>query len=262
MRRNDFMTTNPRDKYAATRPAPRAPPTLPTTAAPRLNPHARSVSRSPSPAPSWRRFFRRDRCPTPEPEPRNIGEAEVKPRAPSPDDDARSAHSCGTARSRDISPESLRRFLCDDPGPQRAPAVIPEAEEDEEGDDDENFADAAGAAWGTVLAPPPVKRAVSAPEVVCSPPTPHLRSVENMGVPLEESPVLPDFGNRSRFSFSSVSSCESDAGTPFWGVEGEGRGSYELPSAPSGAEKRVGGVVGVEGDLGEDLAWMVDVIKS
>lgn len=188
---------------------------------------------------------------------------EVKARAPTPDDDARSARSTSTARSRDMSPESLRRFLCDDvPADEScAPVAIPEEVEDElEGDDDENFAEAGTGAWGTVLAPPPVKRAVSAPQVTCSPPSPPLHSTPNAGA--EESPILPDFENRSRFSFSSVSSCvSSDAGTPtFYDLPGEERGSYELPAAGGG--KRAGSFLSVEGELAEDLRWMAEVIKS
>lgn len=275
MRGNDFMTTNPRDKYTTPRPAPRAPlPALPTTAAPRLDPHARqrSASRSVSPAPSWKRFFRRgERCATPEveagadaqPGANAAAATEVKARAPTPDDDARSSRSCSTARSRDMSPECLRRFLCDEgPSPDEPPAeVIPEEVEEElEGDDDENFAEAGTATWGTVLAPPPIKRAVSAPQVTCSPPSPPLGSARDADP--EESPVLPDFENRSRFSFSSVSSCaSSDAGTPpLYDLPGEARASYELPATGKG--KRAGSFVGVDGDLGDDLQWMVDVIRS
>lgn len=121
--------------------------------------------------------------------------------------------------------------------------VIPEEEEEAEGDDDENFASAGPeGAFPTGLAPPPFKRAVSPASA---------RSDD------AESPVLPDFEHRSRFSFSSASSCASeavspDADTPV--VYGLGR---ERCGLPGGSAKGEGSVVGVE-----ELRWMVDVIKS
>lgn len=249
MRNADFMTMNPRDKYTTPRaPAPRAPlPSLPSSAHHLLR--HRSSSRSLSPSPSWRRFFRRSpergRAPTPE----------VEVAAPPPaEDDARSVRSCASgSRSRDISPESLSRFLRDEvPEVEERPVTaIPEEceeEEEAEADDDENFASAGQEGlYPTGLAPPPFKRTVS--------PAPSPLS----GSEVAESPILPDFERRSRFSFSSVSSCASSVASPdetpvVYGLAEERDSGYGLPGTAS--SKSVG-PVGVE-----DLGWMVDVIKS
>lgn len=246
MRTADFMTMNPRDKYTTPRPAPRAPlPSLPNSAHHLLR--HRSSSRSLSPSPSWRRFFRRsperERAPTPE--------VEVTPA----EDDSRSMRSYGSgSRSRDISPESLSRFLRDEvPEVEERPVMaIPEeneeSEEEVEADDDENFASAgAEGPYPTGLAPPPFKRALS--------PTPPPVAESEVA----ESPILPDFERRSRFSFSSDSSCASSVVSPdetpvVYGLTEERGSGYGLPGTAS--SKGVG-PVGVK-----DLGWMVDVIKS
>lgn len=249
MRNGDFMTMNPRDKYTTPRPSapPRAPlPSLPASAHHLLR--HRASARSLSPSPSWRRFFRRSpergRAPTPE--------VEVTPAAV--EDDARSVRSCASgSRSRDISPESLSRFLRDEVAPEveeRPVADIPEeSEEEAEADDDENFASAgAEGLYPTGLAPPPFKRTASSSTL------PTVAETE-----VAESPILPDFETRSRFSFSSVSSCSSSIVSPdetpaVYGLA-EGRDSgYGLPGTAS--SKGVG-PVGVE-----DMGWVVDVIKS
>lgn len=249
MRTADFMTMDPRDKYTTPRPAPRAPlPSLPNSARNLLR--RRSSSRSLSPAPSWRRFFRRSpergRAPTPD--------VEVSPS----EDDARSLRSLRSygsgSRSRDISPESLSRFLRDE-APEvedRSVVAIPEeneeSEEEAEADDDENFASAgAEGPYPTGLAPPPVKRTVSSP-------TPPPAESE-----VAESPVLPDFERRSRFSFSSVSSCASSVVSSgenpvVYGLAEERDSGYGLPGTASSKGVAPLGV--------EDMAWMADVIGS
>ena len=252
IRASDFMTMNPRDKYTTPRPAPRAPaiPHLPASS--HILRH-RASSRSLSPSPSWRRFFRR----SPEP-PRTATPEVVEPSVPEDSNlDARSFRSFGSgSRSRDISPESLSRFLRDETpaveeGAGPAVMVIPEEEDeaDADADDDDNFASEMPWPAGG-LAPPPFRRAVSAPSPL---------SEEARGMAGAESPALPDFERRSRFSFSSVSSAASSVGSPggapvVYGLE-EQETAYELPGSRS---SKVGGVVGVE----EDLSWMVDVIKS
>ncbi|MBE3047450.1 hypothetical protein IMZ48_34045 [Candidatus Bathyarchaeota archaeon] len=248
MRAGDFMTMNPREKYTTPRPAPNAS-LAPLPASAHLLRH-QSSSRSLSPSPSWRRFFRRspDRASTPTPE--------VEVEVSVPEDDARSVRSYASGtRSRDISPESLRRFLRDDSpepaGEGPAVMVIPEdVEEDGEGEDDENFASAGPeGVFPTGLAPPPFKRAIS--------PSP-LRAFAR-GDDDAESPVLPDFERRSRFSFSSVSSCGSEAVSPntetpvVYGL-GQDQAGYRLPTGSSKGEDSVLG--------GEELRWMVHDLKT
>ncbi|PKS10174.1 hypothetical protein jhhlp_001924, partial [Lomentospora prolificans] len=208
MRNADFMTMNPEDKYTTPRPAPPVPVMM---TGPRLgsSPHTlrhHASARSLSPNPSWRRFFRRSI-------------REDREQAASPDqDDTRSERSWGSgSRSRDISPESLRRFLCDDTIPtspvDERPVMIPE-DIAEEVEDDDNFAtpDSLDVPYTTCLAPPPFKRTVSSTSV--PPFTNPEPAVESVDGALPESPTLPDFEPtlRSRFSFSSISSYASSVG--------------------------------------------------
>ncbi|KAG7290393.1 hypothetical protein NEMBOFW57_000393 [Staphylotrichum longicolle] len=144
LREEDFKTMDPASKFVSPRPAP-SPPTEPArrvgTAPLRMQPQKRPA-RSPSPSSRWlfspRKLFSR----------KSSSSSLRDVQTPQPDDD-RSLRSEGS-RSRDISPESLRRFLVDDApldleheDNTNRPAIdIPE-DIVEENEDDDNFATSA-----------------------------------------------------------------------------------------------------------------------
>ncbi|KPM36072.1 hypothetical protein AK830_g10495 [Neonectria ditissima] len=179
MRPTDFKTLNPESKFIAPQPAPLA--TTDNTnfrlgSSPLL--HHKTSARSLSPAPAWKRFFfrktsrdgERGRSPVRETTPRSV-----------PDDaDIRCTTPSEGTRTRDISPESLRRFLSDDipsrPGSNlgvRPTLVIPdeapeEPEHENENDDDDNFATSAvsdNQSYATGLSPPPFRRTASSESI-------------------------------------------------------------------------------------------------
>lgn len=149
---------DPASKFVSPRPAP-SPPTEPArrvgTAPLRMQPQKRPA-RSPSPSSRWlfspRKLFSR----------KSSSSSLRDVQTPQPDDD-RSLRSEGS-RSRDISPESLRRFLVDDApfdleheDNTNRPAIdIPE-DIVEENEDDDNFATSAvsESMQFTGLSPPP-----------------------------------------------------------------------------------------------------------
>ncbi len=180
MRNHDFKTINPQDKYITPRPAPPVPWSLETRlgTSPAALRHDRSGrSESPTPSMSWpwspRRLFSRKS--SSRPSDRDIlSEDEVRPGSSM--DDWSSAQSSEGSRSRDISPESLRRFLVEDAPFAAEPAdlgerpsvVIPE-DIAEENEDDENFATSASFSetmMYTGLSPPPLPRGASTTTVV------------------------------------------------------------------------------------------------
>lgn len=160
MRDSDWKTMDPKDKYTNPKPPRPALPTMPASrvsTAPSTVRHKRSA-RSLSPGSNWlfspRKLFNRKASSSSLRE--NVdpsGHTEVlQPTGP---------------RSRDISPESLRRFLSDDTPlaieqsePERPTLAIPE-DIVEENEDDDNFATSAtlspldSAMHFTVLSPPP-----------------------------------------------------------------------------------------------------------
>ncbi|KAL8381707.1 hypothetical protein RB595_005811 [Gaeumannomyces hyphopodioides] len=180
----DFMTVKPEHKFVPTRvapPDPEPPLCRQGTSHVRSLVHKRST-RSLSPNPSWswspRRLFSRSKSSHNQKESaRNDVEPDSHPvvvlmeepeerttfRSPS-------AQSC---RSRDISPDSLLRFLSDDtplPSVEFAveedldrPAVATTEDIAEENDDDDNFATSAQSESApiTVLSPPPSQRSFS-----------------------------------------------------------------------------------------------------
>ncbi|KLU82043.1 hypothetical protein MAPG_01122 [Magnaporthiopsis poae ATCC 64411] len=180
----DFMTVKPEHKFLPTRatpPAPEPPLCRQATSHVRSLVHKRST-RSLSPNPSWswspRRLFSRSKSshnqkevarndvePDSQPVEVLMEEQDERPIFRSP-----SAQSC---RSRDISPDSLLRFLSDDaplPAPEFAieedldgPAQITAEDIAEENDDDDNFATSAQSETApiTVLSPPPSQRSFS-----------------------------------------------------------------------------------------------------
>ncbi|KAH6624408.1 hypothetical protein B0J18DRAFT_409863 [Chaetomium sp. MPI-SDFR-AT-0129] len=183
LRDTDFKTMDPASKFISPRPAPAPPAEASSSTARRLgtapfrlqNPHQQQQmrpSRSPSPSSRWhfsaRKLFSRKSSSS------SLREMQTPPQQAA--EDARSLRSEGS-RSRDISPESLRRFLVDEtPLPSRpdtaptqldaaAPSVmidIPDdiAEElEDDDDDDDNFATSAVSETMhfTGLSPPPTR---------------------------------------------------------------------------------------------------------
>ncbi|KAI1143910.1 hypothetical protein F5Y05DRAFT_362977 [Hypoxylon sp. FL0543] len=230
LRTADFKTMDPKDKFMAPRPAPPVP-SLPdlrigsSPAPPMSLVHKRSA-RSLSPAPSWssaaRRFLGRKKACNLDSDAGSETEVEShygeenrrEPRSITPS---------GGVRSRDMSPESLRRFLSDDlpqtPPVELAPRLIIPDEITEENEDDDNFATSAVSenAPFTMLSPPPLHRSVSSPSIKANSnestttivPT---DSRQNDGVtsnPIDVPSQVPnmDFDlPRSHFSYSTTAS--------------------------------------------------------
>ncbi|KAG5800444.1 hypothetical protein H9Q69_000483 [Fusarium xylarioides] len=175
MRATDLKTMNPESKYITPRPAPSVPANhMPyrVGSSPSLNHKSSSRSLSPAPA-AWKRLFGR-----------KVNSEGERGRSPIRNDLSGTAEDiderCTTpsegTRTRDISPESLRRFLSDDLPPrpgsnlsERPSLVIPEdVVEDNENGDDDNFATSAasdGQPYVTRLSPPPFKRTISSESV-------------------------------------------------------------------------------------------------
>ncbi|KAF5663674.1 hypothetical protein FHETE_7379 [Fusarium heterosporum] len=176
MRASDLKTMNPESKYTTPQPAPTVPANqMPyrVGSSPSLNHKASSRSLSPAPA-AWKRLFGR-KANSPEGE-RGRSPVRNEMSSATEDMDYRCTTPSEGTRTRDISPESLRRFLSDDvprPGSnlsERPSLIIPdEVAEDNENDDDDNFASSAvseGQAYITGLSPPPFKRSVSSESVL------------------------------------------------------------------------------------------------
>ncbi|CAJ0540593.1 Ff.00g076280.m01.CDS01 [Fusarium sp. VM40] len=177
---SDLKTMNPESKYNTPRPAPSAPANhIPYRVGSSPSLHQKASSRSLSPAPAaWKRFFGR----------KTNGSEGERGRSPVrnemsgfvEDTDYRCTTPSDGTRTRDISPESLRRFLSDDvprPGSnlsERPSLIIPEdvvEDNENENDDDDNFATSAvseGQAYVTGLSPPPFKRSVSSESVLAT----------------------------------------------------------------------------------------------
>ncbi|KAK8019164.1 hypothetical protein PG990_004302 [Apiospora arundinis] len=205
----DYRTMNPMDKFRSPRPAPTVPgmarslvSSSPTEALQIQRPSPVEVlqpqrpSRSQSPTPRWvsaRRLFGLKPSKRGSSSDRSKGGAAAN----SDNEDTASVKSChsslstqsypsehptrsttpsGSSRSREMSPEALRRFLCDDKPVVTTPPVetnpglsIPE-QIMEENEDDDNFAShpshAAGeVAPSTLLSPPPFLRSFSSPSI-------------------------------------------------------------------------------------------------
>lgn len=174
IRTADLKTMNPESKYTTPRPVPSAPANhIPyrVGSSPSLNHKSSSRSLSPAPA-AWKRLFGRKTNTDGE-----RGRSPVRNDTSSvPEDvDERCTTPSEGTRTRDISPESLRRFLSDDvprPGSnlsERPSIIIPDdIVEDDENDDDDNFASSAvsdGQSCVTGLSPPPFKRSLSSESV-------------------------------------------------------------------------------------------------
>ncbi|GKT53163.1 hypothetical protein ColTof3_00502 [Colletotrichum tofieldiae] len=179
------------------------------------------------PPPSWRRMFNRKPSTSRSTERGRQYDDEERPLSPySHSDDSRSMASSEGSRTRDLSPESLRRFLSDDnpfagasPSPYGRPTVAIPDDIAEENDDDENFANSAFSEvnpYTTSLSPPPFKRCHSdstLPTVIRN----KVLTREKKYSPLPPLPVkelreLESAPPASRFSFSSDSSVASSVG--------------------------------------------------
>lgn len=199
LREEDFKTMNPASKYVSPRPAP-SPPSEPARrlgTAP-LRMQQRRPARSPSPSSRWfspRKLFSRK------------SSSSSLNTETSQAEDERSLRSEGS-RSRDISPESLRRFLVDDAPLDHEheetttrPAIhIPEdIVEENENDDDDNFATSAisETMQFTGLSPPPPRAASPAMTITAPAPAPPKRAPPRPPTLLYTAPFAtlaqPDF---------------------------------------------------------------------
>lgn len=187
MRQFNYRTMNPEAKYITPRPAPSAPfisdstnlPTIRHGSAPTsLHHHSSSMSlssRSPSPSPVWKRLFSR------KPSSRDLERVNLQDQDEhdgrslvsrhASEDRSRSLTPSEGIRTREMSPESLRRFLSDDlpirpdSNMSERPALIIPEDIVEENEDDDNFATSAVSEsqqpYATSLSPPPFKRSAS-----------------------------------------------------------------------------------------------------
>ncbi|ETS76753.1 hypothetical protein PFICI_12140 [Pestalotiopsis fici W106-1] len=184
LRPTDFKTMDPQDKYITPRPAPTAPLTLGprrgTSTGIRLKHKSSTRSLSPASVPGWtgkaKRLFglrpssrSSDRDWTPE----TVDSEDSTSFTAStqrPDEGTRSTTPSEGSRSRDMSPESLRRFLLDNKPVAQSPVLhsqkltIPD-DIVEENEDDDNFATSATSEHASFnpLSPPPFKRTQSSP---------------------------------------------------------------------------------------------------
>lgn len=183
LRQESFMTMDPEARFITPVPAP----ALAANAAIRRlgsassllqnRSSSRSSNRSESVGPSWKRFFSRKLASRDLERPSTSGRSydRMMPFA-CPLPDSRPTSSSDGRRTRDISPESLRRFLIDDPPLPPAPVAgysppaleIPNELIEEADDDDDNFATSATSdtqVFATRLSPPPFQRSVSSDTV-------------------------------------------------------------------------------------------------
>lgn len=219
LREDDFKTMDPASKFVSPKPASTpTPPEAPRrigTAPLRITQHKRSA-RSLSPGSGWifpRKLFSR-----------RSSTSSLKGVQVTPPEDARSVRSEGS-RSRDISPESLRRFLVEHApleqghgGNDRPSLYIPE-DIAEENEDDDNFATSAVSETMqfTGLSPPPRRFITSAATTTTSSDAassgsgPHLRVP---AVPTRPPPRAPPLetpataGAQSRFFPSTTSTSQ------------------------------------------------------
>ncbi|KAI3401299.1 hypothetical protein diail_12005 [Diaporthe ilicicola] len=173
VRREDFKTMSPQDKYSTPRPVPCAPELLNPAYRPatsqvpvRTLKHKRS-DRSISPTPSWwsprKLFTRKNSTSSQASSDRHSDDASVSGSSTG-DEQRRSVVSSSSegSRTRAMSPDSLRRFLSDDTTVVTTPADDAERlflsiPDDIAEEDDDNFATSAASETGpkTILSPPP-----------------------------------------------------------------------------------------------------------
>ncbi|KAK7952703.1 uncharacterized protein PG986_008431 [Apiospora aurea] len=290
----DYRTMNPMDKFRSPRPAPTVPgmarslvSSSPTEALqlhkPLPTPEAsqpQRPSRSQSPTPRWisaRRLFGL--------KPSNRGSSADRSKGAIQSDTSdtasvKSSHSnhssqsypserntrsttpSGGSRSRDMSPEALRRFLSDDIPVVTTPPVetniglsIPE-QIMEENEDDDNFASHAAAevAPSTLLSPPPFLRSFSSPSI-----TSCLNVSSDTIVPQQEPSTTVRHSHstafklhipKSRFSLSSSSSAIT---MPFSPTSSISRDSHSSRSSRGASSSSYFGGDNDEDDEEDDL---------
>lgn len=184
MRDEDMKTLNPNDKFVTPQAAPvrsATPGLLRLGSAPLAIHHKRSA-RSLSPGSSWsfspRKLFSRKASSSSLRENERAGRNDNRSHIPS--EDTRNVASRDGSRSRDMSPESLRRFLCDDtplvsePELNDRPSLAIPEDIAEENEDDDNFATSTTSESMpfTVLSPPPTQHSHSQ----CATPAPRSRA--------------------------------------------------------------------------------------
>lgn len=252
VRREDFKTMSPQDKFSAPRPAPCAPEMLNPAYRPatsqvpvRTLKHKRS-DRSISPTPSWwsprKLFTRKNSVSSQASSDRHSDEGSA-----SGDEQRRSVGSSSSegSRTRPMSPESLRRFLSDDTSVVTPPADDAERlflsiPDDIAEEDDDNFATSAVSEVGpkTILSPPPpVSRNYSSntlhrlPEnesvVTLTAPKPSTAISRPQPFHIDDEQDTPT----SRFSFSSDEGSiygDDDTGAP--SPETDAEAEAEIPS--------------------------------
>ena len=242
---SNFQTLNPQSKFITPRPVPAIPPVPSDPAAfelranpvrmgsaPCLTELKLGSRRSLSPSTAWRRIFARklpsrdnSRARSQDSDDRSMGSSGAV-------DGSRSSTPSEGVRTRDMSPESLRRFLSDESPPRPDSATLSERPsvllipEDivEENEDDDNFATSAVSeteSFPTTLSPPP--RRLGTPEtfpfpisnasaltlIPTRPASPRNRTPgQRTPTNLPLSPTFPRLGTLSQqpSSFSSASS--------------------------------------------------------
>ncbi|KAI0907520.1 hypothetical protein F4823DRAFT_564744 [Ustulina deusta] len=219
LRNTDYKTMDPIDRFATPRPAPVPGNRREFRLASASSILPKRATRSVSPAPSWtgtaRRilgFRLRDR----EAErgrKSTLSEMEdVFVEVHDPSLESRSVTPSGSIRSRELSPESLRRFLSDDlpsasATTEPAPGFsIPDdiEEETEENDDDDNFANTTVSenTSFTNLSPPPFQRGG-----LSAPPASHSRNTTTQTL---AAPVFNAKGNLANEQQSTVAPTKLD----------------------------------------------------
>jgi hypothetical protein len=235
MRISDFKTMNPEDKFVT----PRAAPPVPGRGALRLGSSPlvssqRASSRSPSPTPTWKRLFGGLKRSSTDPDRDRSLDVDDQSVLSSQLDDSRSIASSDGSRTRDISPESLRRFLQDDTpfspptSVDEKPSVFIPEDIAEEPEDDENFATSAvseNMPYATCLSPPPFKRSyhdssTSLPLTGTNDSSMTLTKDLPSAPSQDEHDTVPNLPQidldfpRSRFSVSSASSIAESLNSP------------------------------------------------
>ncbi|KAI1104231.1 hypothetical protein F4804DRAFT_307794 [Jackrogersella minutella] len=236
LRITDYKTMEPMDRFMTPRPAPPVP-SLPdlrigSSPVPAMSLVHKRSARSLSPAPSWtgaaRRFLGRKKSFYPDSDTGSETEVESHYGEESKHLDAprSTTSSWRSIPSREMTPESLRRFLSDDlpqtpPVAEQPPRLLIPDEIVEENEDDDNFATSAASETApfTMLSPPPFQRSVSSASAKVSVkdnrPTGTMVTVDaarddgTISNPIQALPRMATIGldvPRSHFSYSTTSS--------------------------------------------------------
>ncbi|KAI0016674.1 hypothetical protein F4780DRAFT_667249 [Xylariomycetidae sp. FL0641] len=236
LRPTDYKTMDPKAKFTTPRPAPPVPGQAEIRV--RSSPSMTSAKRtSRSPSPKWtgaaRRFLGGLKHHQHRDHERGAFTVESEIEALSLDecsrsDGARSATPSGSSRSRDMSPESLRRFLLgsddrpDTPVVQTVSSLAIPDDIVEETEDEDNFATSAVSETApiTSLSPPPFLRSASSTSSTAgnkNASTATMASRQVPPIPSGPPPPVPNFKvqiPRSRFSTSTTSSSVGSPTSP------------------------------------------------